>query len=261
MRRTCALGVVLTGCLVAVLGADDWPHWRGPSASGVSPERGLPVRWSDTRERRVEGAARRARRVVADRLGRSRVRDVADRQRRRASRSATRAGRQPARGRRAAARRRAHQRRRQGHVSRQRVQSHQRPAERGSSSCPPKRRCPPVHEKHNLASPSPVTDGERVYAWFATGQIAAVDLNGQLVWKKHLGAEYGAVRDQLGARQLAGGLQGPRSSCCAITNARRTCWRSTPGPARCAGRPTRPPASRRTARRWSSKPAAGRRSS
>jgi outer membrane protein assembly factor BamB len=49
---------------------------------------------------------------------------------------------------------------------------------------------PSVHEKHNLASPSPVTDGERVYAWFATGQIAAIDLNGRLVWKKHLGADY-----------------------------------------------------------------------
>jgi outer membrane protein assembly factor BamB len=49
---------------------------------------------------------------------------------------------------------------------------------------------PPVHEKHNLASSSPVSDGERVYAWFATGQIAAIDTAGKLVWKKHLGAEY-----------------------------------------------------------------------
>ena len=48
-----------------------------------------------------------------------------------------------------------------------------------------------VHEKHNLASPSPVTDGERVYAWFATGQIAALDTAGKLVWKKNLGTEYG----------------------------------------------------------------------
>ena len=29
---------------------------------------------------------------------------------------------------------------------------------------------PPVHDKHNLSSASPVTDGERVYAWFGTGQ-------------------------------------------------------------------------------------------
>lgn len=48
-----------------------------------------------------------------------------------------------------------------------------------------------VHEKHNLASPSPVTDGERIYAWFGTGQIAAVDLTGKLVWKKNLAAAYG----------------------------------------------------------------------
>jgi outer membrane protein assembly factor BamB len=51
---------------------------------------------------------------------------------------------------------------------------------------------PSVHEKHNLASPSPVADAERVYAWYATGQIAAIDHAGKLVWKKHLGAEYGA---------------------------------------------------------------------
>jgi outer membrane protein assembly factor BamB len=50
---------------------------------------------------------------------------------------------------------------------------------------------PSVHEKHNLASPSPAADAERVYAWFATGQIAAIDHTGKLVWKKHLGAEYG----------------------------------------------------------------------
>lgn len=50
---------------------------------------------------------------------------------------------------------------------------------------------PAVHEKHNLASPSPVTDGERVYAWFATGQVAAIDAAGKLAWKKNLGAEYG----------------------------------------------------------------------
>jgi outer membrane protein assembly factor BamB len=46
-----------------------------------------------------------------------------------------------------------------------------------------------VHDKHNLASPSPVTDGQMVYAWFGTGQIVAVDMNGTLAWQRHLGAE------------------------------------------------------------------------
>ena len=41
---------------------------------------------------------------------------------------------------------------------------------------------PDVHEKRNLATSSAVTDGERVYAWFSTGQLAAVDMNGKPVW-------------------------------------------------------------------------------
>lgn len=49
---------------------------------------------------------------------------------------------------------------------------------------------PPVHEKRNLAVSSPVTDGERVYAWFANGQLAAVNTNGKLAWSRHLGKEY-----------------------------------------------------------------------
>ena len=32
---------------------------------------------------------------------------------------------------------------------------------------------PEVHDKHNMASSSPVSDGQIVYAWFATGQIVA----------------------------------------------------------------------------------------
>ena len=48
-----------------------------------------------------------------------------------------------------------------------------------------------MHDKHNLASASPVTDGERVYAWFGTGQIVALDVRGKPVWSKHLGSEYG----------------------------------------------------------------------
>ena len=47
-----------------------------------------------------------------------------------------------------------------------------------------------VHDKHNLASSSPVTDGRRVYAWFGTGQIVSLDMTGKLVWSRHLGREY-----------------------------------------------------------------------
>jgi outer membrane protein assembly factor BamB len=47
----------------------------------------------------------------------------------------------------------------------------------------------PVHDKHNLASPSPVSDGELLYAWFGTGQLVALDVNGKLIWQRHLGQE------------------------------------------------------------------------
>jgi outer membrane protein assembly factor BamB len=49
-----------------------------------------------------------------------------------------------------------------------------------------------VHDKNNLASSSPVTDGQRVYAWFGTGQLVALDMNGKPLWSRHLGREYAA---------------------------------------------------------------------
>jgi hypothetical protein len=53
---------------------------------------------------------------------------------------------------------------------------------------------PAVHEKHNLATPTPVTDGQRVYAWFGNGQIVALDMDGRLAWTRHLGTEFGPFR-------------------------------------------------------------------
>lgn len=57
---------------------------------------------------------------------------------------------------------------------------------------------PEVHEKHNLATPTPATDGRRVYAWFGNGQLIALHLNGTLAWRRHLGAELGAFRTTWG---------------------------------------------------------------
>jgi outer membrane protein assembly factor BamB len=57
---------------------------------------------------------------------------------------------------------------------------------------------PEVHEKHNLATPTPVTDGQRVYAWFGNGQIVTLDMNGRVVWTRHLGMDYSPFRTQWG---------------------------------------------------------------
>ena len=47
--RHLALGTAVGVCLLGVASlAADWPHWRGPNASGVAPDRTLPIRWSAT---------------------------------------------------------------------------------------------------------------------------------------------------------------------------------------------------------------------
>jgi outer membrane protein assembly factor BamB len=178
---------VLCGARVA---ADDWPHWRGPAASGVSSERGLPTRWSDTEniawKAQIRGLGVSSPIVsrdlvfVTSQAGTGEVKpgprlvqggNPAD-----AGERALGAGPGAGSGTvvflvsafdRATGRKRW---------------EYELPADGGLT---------PVHEKHNLASPSPVSDGERVYAWFATGQIAAVDTAGKLAWKKNLGTEYG----------------------------------------------------------------------
>lgn len=43
----------------------------------------------------------------------------------------------------------------------------------------------------NMASPSPVTDGKAVYALFGTGDLAALDFSGKILWQRNLGADYG----------------------------------------------------------------------
>ena len=56
----------------------------------------------------------------------------------------------------------------------------------------------PVHDKHNLASSSPVTDGSLVFAWFGTGQLVALDRAGAVIWQRQLASDHGAFDIQWG---------------------------------------------------------------
>ena len=47
------------------------------------------------------------------------------------------------------------------------------------------------HKLHNLASPSPVTDGRRVFVHFGTGDLAAYDFDGKQLWHHNLQQEFG----------------------------------------------------------------------
>ena len=46
--RTYALVTCLVLSTLAVVQADNWPQWRGPSLNGISTETDLPVRWTTT---------------------------------------------------------------------------------------------------------------------------------------------------------------------------------------------------------------------
>lgn len=190
-----AFALVLALPAPAAAQVADWPHWRGPSGTGVSAETGLPERWTP------DGVAWR---VPLGGVGVSTPIVVGDLVivTSQAGAGSRRPGNHPRlvqSGDAAAAGERALERGggdgvvflveafRRDDGSRAWV--HEVPAE-GELT--------PVHDKHNLASPSPASDGSRVYAWFGTGQIVALDLAGDLVWQRHLGRERGPFDIQWG---------------------------------------------------------------
>jgi outer membrane protein assembly factor BamB len=191
MRKQLSCVVMLLGLLAVTLGAEQWPQWRGPAASGTSTESGLPVRWSDTEniawKAPLPGLGISSPIVSGDLVfvtSQAGNGAVLPGPRLVQGANPLEAGERPLG---------------KGPTSGDgRVTFHVSAFDRGSGrrawqfELPGEGPLPSVHEKHNLASPSPVTDGKRVYAWFATGQVAAVDLSGKLVWKTHLGATYGA---------------------------------------------------------------------
>jgi outer membrane protein assembly factor BamB len=54
------------------------------------------------------------------------------------------------------------------------------------------RRAQKFHPLQNMASPSPVTDGEAVVAHFGNGELAAYDFEGKQLWSHNLQKEHGA---------------------------------------------------------------------
>lgn len=53
--------------------------------------------------------------------------------------------------------------------------------------------------KSSMASPSPVTDGEHVFAFYGSGDVVCVDFGGGLVWQRSLAKEYGAFENRFAA--------------------------------------------------------------
>ena len=168
--------------------ADDWPQWRGVSGNGVSSETGLPIRWSkdDVAWRTpLTGVGvsspivSRDRVYVTSQVGSVELRPGSHPT---LARGPEAASEKPL-GKRATAN--------DGKQTFFLVEAFSRNDGRRlwEYRIPAEGPLIPVHQKHNLASPSPVTDGELVYAWFGNGQIVALSLDGKLAWQRHLGKE------------------------------------------------------------------------
>jgi outer membrane protein assembly factor BamB len=185
--RAIAVACVLAG-VARGAAADNWPGWRGPAATGVSTETKLPETWSDQSNvawrTSLTGVGVSSPIVWGDRVfvtsqigsGSSSVGPRLGQGADRSDAERSLAGAARGGGVRFVVEA-------LGAADGKRLWVHETAAD-GS--------LPPVHDKHNLASASPVTDGQRVYAVFGTGQVVAVDMAGKSVWTRHLAKEFGA---------------------------------------------------------------------
>jgi len=138
----------------APLVAADWPQWRGPELRGTSPEKGLPVRWSMS-----EGLAWKL--PLPSGSGSTPI------------------------------------------VSGDRIYVNVAEGETVSLWCLDRKTSTAhwkkplgasaghAHRKHNMSTPSPVTDGKRVFAMTGQGALKGFDAVGQELWARDLQKEYG----------------------------------------------------------------------
>jgi outer membrane protein assembly factor BamB len=182
--------------------AEDWPQWRGPSSNGVSSETDLPTEWSlDSNivwKAELAGLGGSSPIVWGDRvfvtsqMGSAAVREGSHPQLARDDPSLV-VEEHPMGG------QRSEPRPDSSEVfliieAFNRTNGNRLWEYRILATGP----FPELHEKHNLATPTPVTDGEHLYAWFGNGLIVCLDMQGRPVWSRHLGQEYAPFQIQWG---------------------------------------------------------------
>ena len=175
--------LILAGILFTMpytLPCANWPQWRGPSADGISEEKGLPLEWGPEHnilwKSALPGLGSSTPIIwndyvfvtsqVGDGPFEGRSQDFPD----------------------AGGARRSGQRGKVEFVTQAFARTDGRLLWEYRMDA--EGVLPAVHTKHNLASPSCVTDGKLVYSWFGTGQLVALTLEGKPAWKRHIGKEY-----------------------------------------------------------------------
>lgn len=157
--------LLVVGILPLTALADNWPGWRGPAHSGVTTETKLPVEWSRTQNVRwkttLQGTGASSPVVWGDRV----FLTASD-------------GRQSD----------------QLHVyCYHRKDGRQLWHTRLFGSAPTD-----LYPLGGMAVPTPVTDGQRLYLLFGTGELVCLDLDGKPLWIRSLAEEYGAFRNRFG---------------------------------------------------------------
>ncbi len=147
------LTAALAAWCVGILGAEDWPQWRGPYLNGLSGETSLPIRWTTTdtvawRLALPEWSGSTPI-VWKDRI----FLNVADGRRLELWSIDRNTGRL----------------------------IWKRHLSDGNHR----------EQKQNMSSPSPVTSGERVYVMTGTGVLTAFDFEGHKLWRRDIQRDYG----------------------------------------------------------------------
>jgi len=155
MRRFFACLALLT-ILPPPARAADWPCWRGPDGLGVSAEKNLPSEWSKEKNiawsLELPGKGASSPIIVGDRIYLT-------------TQTKETAMRVLAIDRRSG------------------VVAWEREVAQGKQK---------ANDIHNMATPTAVSDGQRVWARFGTGDLACLDAaDGKVVWHRDLGKEFG----------------------------------------------------------------------
>lgn len=162
-RASVATAMVIVSLILAgqVL-AGDWPHWRGPFLNGTSDEKGLPETWSTTQNvawsAPLPGHSSATPVIAGGKVFVSSTEEDSDNLF--ALCFDVKSGKEL-------------WRRRLGRSSRQ-------------------------VPRNNMATSSPVTDGNRVYFMYGSGELAGLDHEGKSLWSRNLDSEYGNISMKYG---------------------------------------------------------------
>ncbi len=165
--RSVSFAVLLMFVRLSTLHGENWPGWRGPLRSGVTTDKGVPTHWSPTEavlwKTPLIGTGISNPVVWNDRVFITAA------------------------------------------EGRDQSELHLLCLDRDSGQVRWHQRlwgtAPTVfyYPKSGLASPSPITDGKRLWVFFGTGDVFCFDLDGGLLWQRALADEYGPFENRFAA--------------------------------------------------------------